>query len=343
MITATTSLVVNGRYRTQPLTGVQRHAVEVFERLPGAVGDGAIMVEEPSRIPAAAGHLWEQAVLPFCSSRKAPLWSPCNFGPVTVRRQLVTVHDVSHFDHPEFFTSSFVRVARLLHQALARAGVRIATVSQFSADRIAHCLGVSEDRIIVTGNGADHLPTPNHAVVDRLGLGEKPFLLAYGSLEPRKNLGRVLDAWQLLGAEITTRANLVVVGAANHLRVHGGSTVDRALPAGVVMSGRLPDDELFGLLDRAASLIFAPLYEGFGLPLVEAWQLNTPMIASDIEPHREIKPNGATWVDPRSIPQIAEAMAAALDRDDAGVIDDRRPPSWSTVADRTLVALEALA
>ncbi|MBS1213735.1 MAG: hypothetical protein H6R26_2352, partial [Proteobacteria bacterium] len=151
-------LFINGRFLTQPLTGIQRFAYELTQRLPSAVvvSPGAPSAEYPpvpgQRIEIAESllphHLWEQVVLPSRVPKDALLWCPGGSGPLRgSRREFLTIHDLSVFDFPDGFSASYLAAYRTLYALLPRRVHRILTVSQFSRDRIIEVLRVPEDRV----------------------------------------------------------------------------------------------------------------------------------------------------------------------------------------------------
>jgi hypothetical protein len=131
-------LVINGRFAGRPVTGVERHALGIT----GELADYRLRIPPKSLRRGPAGHAWEQLGLPHLLGRHDVLWSPCNFGPVTVGRQIVTVHDLAPLDHPEWFGPRYRRWVEFVLRRLAARGAQLATVSRFTADRIADRLGV---------------------------------------------------------------------------------------------------------------------------------------------------------------------------------------------------------
>ena len=144
-------VVVNGRFLSQPVTGVQRYAIEVTRRL-----EGRIRFAKPRMAGrGAAGHVWEQLVLPRYLTPGDLLWSPANTGPVRVPSQVVTIHDLSVIDHPEWFGRRFAAWYRWLLPRLARTVRVVLTDSEFSKSRIRSEFGLPELRVIVVQPGVD--------------------------------------------------------------------------------------------------------------------------------------------------------------------------------------------
>ncbi len=226
--------------------------------------------------------------------------------------QVVTIHDCAFFDWPDGFTPAFARWYQCLVPRLARRAARILTVSSFSRDRICELFGVSPQKIVVAPNGVGNhwRPASEQDVADvraRLGLAQ-PYVLYVGSIEPRKNLSRLLAAWEQLGAEKDGVA-LVLVGAQGHVFRDAG--VER-LPSDVRSIGFLPDGDLRCLFSGAEAFAFPSLYEGFGLPVLEAMACGAPVVCSRAAALREVAGDAAVLVDPLDIESIGDGLKKML-------------------------------
>jgi glycosyltransferase involved in cell wall biosynthesis len=172
----------------------------------------------------------------------------------------------------------------------------IITVSQFSKERIVQLTGVEADRIQVISNGVDRRfqPKDRKTVKEKiahLGLTE-PYILFVGSLEPRKNLKMLLETWQMGNFE---GATLAVVGTTG--RVFQSVQTDFT-PKGVRLLGRVEDNLLPILYSGAVGFVYGSIYEGFGLPPLEALACGCPIAVSDIPAHREVCGQAALYFDP---------------------------------------------
>jgi glycosyltransferase involved in cell wall biosynthesis len=264
---------VNGRFQSQRTTGVQRYAREITAR----IADWVDVVTPQSWSAGVRGHLWEQSVLPRLA-RGGLLWSPCNTGPLSVARQVVTIHDCAFVDQPDGFSRLFATWYRWLIPRLARRVRRIITVSQFSATRLAEFCGLKAGQIEVIPNGVDprFRPVDSDAVSDlrrRLALPER-YVLSVGTLEPRKNLPRLLAAWDHLPPSLRD-VGLVLSGAESRQFRAAGI---EPLPAGVRLTGYVADADLPVLYAGAAAFVYPSTYEGFGLPVLEAMACGAPVI-----------------------------------------------------------------
>ena len=282
---------VNLRTLGSPITGVQRYLLSLLPHLPPELSS-----VKPSRaLQGIKGHLWEQFYLPTQLKNRL-LWSPGNTGPLGISRQVLTVHDAAALDHPEWFERKFALWYSALLPRLIRKVRAIITVSQFSKERIVQLTGVESERVQVIPNGVDRRFQPKDRktikeTIAHLGLTE-PYILFVGSLEPRKNLKMLLETWQMGNFE---GATLSVVGTTGRVfqRFQTDST-----PKGVRLLGRVEDDLLPILYSGAAGFVYGSIYEGFGLPPLEALACGCPIAVSDIPAHREVCGKAALYFDP---------------------------------------------
>ena len=304
-------IALNARFYAHRPTGMQRYAIEVSSRL-----DGELETIRPRRALAGAkGHLWEQLYLPsVCKGRL--LWSPNNTGPVAVGRQVCTIHDLIPLDHPEWFNPRFAGWYRWLMPRLAARAQHFIAVSEFTKQRMRERFGTEAQRITVVLNGVDSgfrpaAPEQITELRSRLGLGEGPYLLSVGSLEPRKNLGRLLQAWSQLRASETAGIRLVVAGAQGASLVFAGVRFEK-LPAGVQFTGYVPQEDLPTLYSGALAFVYPSLYEGFGLPPLEAMACGTPVVTSTGSSLGEVVGEAGIAVDPEDAEAIADGMRRVM-------------------------------
>lgn len=279
--------MVNARFTTRPLTGVDRVAAETIRAL-ARVMPGGMLGAIPNHDPITPidamklrrgrlnGHLWEQIELPTQVGRRW-LYSPCNTGPVSLSRQIVVIHDAQFLTIGQTYSPLFRTWYRLLLPALARRARIVVTVSDFSKRELESYGVVPRGKAKVIHNGADHiLRTPHDdSVLTRHGLRSNGYILAIAHLGVHKNLPMLLRAAAKRGPDALP---IVVAGGVGNAKVFAdGSpiTVD-----GVRMIGRVTDAELRSLYTHATALAFPSRTEGFGLPPVEAMLCGCPVIAS---------------------------------------------------------------
>jgi glycosyltransferase involved in cell wall biosynthesis len=215
-------------------------------------------------------------------------------GPVrAVVPTVLTVHDLAILRAPEVFPRWHRLYGRLGLQRVLRAASAIVAVSEFSRDETIELVGVPPQRIRVIAHGVDSVFTPDGPRAD----GE--YVLAVATLEPRKNLRRAVEAARVAGVELR------VVGA----RGWGGVEV-----AGWV--GEIPDADLATLYRGAACVVYPSLYEGFGLPVLEAMACGTPVVTSVATAMEEVAGGAAVHVDPLDVAAIADGIGEAIRRRD---------------------------
>jgi len=302
-----TEIALNARFYAHRPTGMQRYALELSRRFAGRIDH----VRPAKPLRGATGHLWEQLYLPSAVGGRL-LWSPNNTGPLAVGHQVCTIHDLIPLDHPEWFNRRFAAWYGWLMPRLAKKIQHIIAISQFTKQRIVERLGVRPDRVSVIPNGVDERFSPRtpeeiEAVRRALGINATAYILCVGSLEPRKNLRRLIEAWArvqpLLGADV----ELVIAGARGSSRVFDSVRLD-PLPPQVHFTGYVSDEQLPALYCGALALVYPSLYEGFGLPPLEAMACGTPVVTSNGTSLAEVAADVAVMVDPEDVDSIADGI-----------------------------------
>lgn len=319
--------LVNGRFLSQPVTGVQRFSVEIVGAIDTLIGLGewpetALLTPQSSStlsgqavacgsrlrlrpVGRRQGHLWEQVDLPR-AARGSTLINLGNTAPILAGAgQVVVIHDAGVFDTPSSYSWKFRLAYKSLQQALVKAGARIATVSEFSRRRIAACLDVDPEQIAVLYEGADHIlrtPSDPHTLA-RYGLQPGGFALVVGSRVAHKNL----EALGEVTAALERRGMVVAVAGGMNAIVFQAAPG----PVGERQLGRITDAELRALYENACCLLFPSRYEGFGLPPVEAMVCGCPVIAGRGGAVEEICGAAALYFDadqPSSITRVIERL-----------------------------------
>lgn len=301
------AIALNARFYAHQPTGMQRYGIEMANRL----AHGLDVLRPYASLRGATGHLWEQAFLPAASGNRL-LWSPNNTGPLAVARQICTMHDIIPVEHPEWFNARFAAWYQWLLPKLTQRVRHLIAVSEFTKQRLVERFGIRPEKITVVWNGVDEQFRPRSAdeiaaVREALGIRGTRYLLSLGSLEPRKNLRRLLAAWGKLRPELPQDVSLVVVGAKGAPKVFRDASID-TIPDGVHFTGYAPQECLPALYSGALALVYPSLYEGFGLPPLEAMACGTPVITSNTTSLPEITGGAALLIDPRSEDAIADAI-----------------------------------
>ncbi len=302
-------IVINGRFEGRRLTGVERYASEILRCL----GPKVKVIKPHDVSTGLPGHLWEQFALPRELSKDEFLWSPANTGPLAVTRQAVTIHDLSVLDHPEWFAPRFRLWYMFLLPRLARTARNVLTVSEHSRQSLIRRFGLPEEKVTAVYNGVNlrqFHPCDPAPVRAKYELGER-YILFVGSLEPRKNLERLLQAWVRLSD--IRNLELVIAGsradAFRPVSLSGSSRRTRFL-------GYVPEEDLPALYAGATFFIMPSLFEGFGLSVLEAMACGAPVITSHAGALPEVVGDAALQVDPTSVEGMAEVMRTLLAHED---------------------------
>ena len=281
----------------------------------------------PGRAAAIARDLgWYLAALPLGAAleRVDVLHCPTFRAPVRSRVPLVvTVHDLAVLRHPLTFNRWTRTYSRRLVPRVVKAARRIIAVSRFTASELVSLLEVPAAKIAVIPNGVSAPFEPGG------GAAKGDYVLAVATLEPRKNVGRLLEAFRRAGLD---GCELRVVGA----RGWGDVRVDGER---VRWLGRVPDEELARLYRGARCVAYVSVYEGFGLPVLEAMACGAPVVAADVPAIREVAGDAAVLVDPLDPRAIAAGLAETLERRDGLVAAGRERAahfSWGRAAEETL-------
>ena len=306
-----TQIALNARFYAHRPTGMQRYAIELSQRFANHLD--AVRPSKPLRGPT--GHLWEQFYLPSVV-RGRLLWSPNNTGPLAVAKQVCTIHDLIPLDHPEWFNRRFAQWYAWLLPRLAKRVRQIIAISEFTKQRVIELLGVSAAKIVVIPNGVDARFSPRssgeiEAAKRGLSIADSRYLLCVGSLEPRKNLLRLFEAWRKAQALTPDDVVLVVAGPAANARVFGSAPIGN-IPSRVHFTGYVSDEFLPSLYSGALAVVYPSLYEGFGLPPLEAMACGAPVVTSNNTSLPEVVGDGAVLVDPYDVDSIAEGIVRVL-------------------------------
>ncbi len=335
----TASFVINARFLAHRVTGVQRYAREIASRLPGSP---ALLT--PSDGKGLRGHLWEQFTLPGLAAGRL-LWSPSGAGPAFYGKQVVTFHDLFPIEHPEWYGAAFARWYNFLFRRLSREAVHLIAVSDYTKSRLVKLLGVDPERVTVVHNAVSpslRLTTPAEAArtAGALALPSRRYILSVSSLEARKNLRTVLEAWREAQRSLPDSVWLVLAGPQADAKVFGKQTLP-TIPARVHFTGYVPEEHLAGLYSGASLFLYPSLAEGFGLPLLEAMNCGLPVITSNTSSLPEVGGDAAVYVDPLDAGALARAVLAHLPRECAAV-QPHKPSlaqasrfSWDEAAGRT--------
>ena len=289
--------------------------VELRELAWGGSGRASAAIRDAGWYPLGLPRVARGADVLHCPTFRAPLRSPVPM--------VVTVLDLAALRHPELFNRWNRTYSRLIVPRAVRAARRVIAISEFTKRELVELLDVDPGNVTVIGVPPLGGLSPDGPSAD----GD--YVLAIGTLEPRKNLERAAEAASRAGVELR------VVGA----RGWGGVS-----PNGVRWLGEVGDEELAQLLRGARALVYPSLYEGFGIPILEAMLVGTPVVTSRGGATEEVAGGAAVLVDPLDPASIAAGIADADQRRDelrALGFARARSFSWDDVARRTVEVYEA--
>jgi glycosyltransferase involved in cell wall biosynthesis len=347
----------SGGYAASVATALAAQLGDEFLPIAFSLGSRALPGTPAARLAAAARDVYwwpfeagRQAV----RARAAILHIPVGRGPLRPPVPLVlTLHDTAILRYPEFFRPWSRNYARFfLPRAVAAAGA-IVTSSDASRTEIVERFGVPEKRVVTVSAGVDpgFAPVPPesslaHDARARYTLPDR-FIMSVGAIEPRKNLVRLLYAVAALRAQGHDDMTLIHVGPPGWL----GGDVGRAitelrLADHVRFLGYVPRDHLAAVYRRATLLAFPSLYEGFGLPVLEAMACGCAVVTSSVSSLPEVGGDAVTYVDPASVESIADGIRQLWTNPERRAEMRRRGIeraatfTWAAVAQRTVAAYE---
>jgi len=305
-------IVINARFLTQPITGVQRFAIELSKRLkqqldfeiefvsPRDIINHEIAEELNAKsIGYFSGHLWEQIDLPiYLRKRNGFLINLCNTAPVFYKNQIVTHHDITYIKYPESFSKKFIKFYKLIVPLILKNSKRIITVSEFSKTEISDYYRIPKEKFTIIYNGVDKKKFTTKKTYNS---SEHKYILAVSSQNFHKNFHGLIKAFRNTKDNLN-EVDLLIVGSTtgksfNNLDLDISDLKEQGR---IHFLGRVDDKELVQLYQNAWFFIFPSLYEGFGIPPLEAQACGCPVIVSDIASMPEVLSNSVLYFDPCS-------------------------------------------
>lgn len=294
-------IYINGRFLTQNITGVQRYAIEIVKVLDKYLNDNRLNDEYKfeivcpknikqklvlrniniKQIGKLKGHLWEQIELPLYVKDKF-LFNFCNCAPLIKKNQMVVIHDAAVSAMPDSYSFLFKVWYKFMFYILGQRLNKIFTVSNFSKRELNKYFSIDLNKIEVAYSAYDHIINikPDESIFQKINIKKKNYVLAVSSLNPSKNFKLILET-----AKSMPEVNFIIAGGSN-------SNVFKAqgfkITKNMKFIGYVTDEELVALYKYACCFVYPSLYEGFGLPPLEAIYFNCPVIVSDIDVFHEI-------------------------------------------------------
>jgi glycosyltransferase involved in cell wall biosynthesis len=311
------NVYVNARFLTQSLTGVQRYAVELSLRLKkmnpliqficpkNVIQHDLFRNLEARVIGNTTGHLWEQTELPiYLKTQKNPLLiNLCSTAPICYKNKIVTVHDITYVRCPQSFSKRFRILYHVVIPLILNDSLECITVSRFSAREISgHFKNIRRKPFVVYSAVADQFQIDENK--DRKN---HPYLLAVSSYAYHKNFTKLIKAFDNLYQSGEINLPLVIAGGESVSSLSKQSyRFSSNTPVHLI--GKVTDEELLKLYQGATAFVFPSLYEGFGLPPLEAQACGCPVVASNAAAMPEILGDSALYFSPNNILSMQEAI-----------------------------------
>ncbi len=304
-----------------------------------------VVLFPPARHPFLYIAYFEFAVARFLRKLKPDLYlsTDAYLSLRSKTKQLAVFHDINFEHFPQDFPKIHLWHYKKFFPRYARKATRILTVSEFSKNDICECYGINPNKIDVAYNGANEIFTPVSEEVktetrNKYSEGN-PYFMFVGSLHPRKNLARLFTAFDIFKKENDNNIKLVIVGE----KKWWTEPIKNAYEAmthkdDVIFTGRLSAEDLHLVTASALASVYVSYFEGFGIPIVEAFKCDTPVITSNVTSMPEVAADAALLVDPFDVNSIAEAMKKILNDDvRQGLIEKgrirRQDFSWDKAAE----------
>lgn len=318
-------IYINGRFLLQAQTGVNRFAYEIC-RIMTAKGRKIVFLCPPGRINdcydissfeiihcgRSRSHLWEQIFLPaYFHKIRGEKILVCLTGiaPIATTCKIMTIHDLAFMVNPKWFSLPY----RLLYKTLTPLGAitskQVITVSNFSKSEIERLLNLPPNKISVIYNAVSSAFLTKRHLAATISCQDK-YILAVSSIDPRKNFQTLLKSFALLQDK---NIKLYIVGgqasiyATSIEQLCGGMPQER-----IKWLGRVSDEMLRFYYEHALCFVYPSLYEGFGIPPLEAMSCGTPAIVSDIPPIREVCNDAVLYADPQNAEDFASKISLLM-------------------------------
>lgn len=338
-------IIVNGRFLLHKVTGVERYAREILLELDKIVNPGTVVLAVPRDVKEIPDYknieivkfgklknrLWEHISFPrFVHKENGIALNLCNTAPLS-NPGIVTIHDMKVKAHPEFFSRSFRWWYEILFKNETSRAEKIITVSEFSKHEITKYYHVNDSKMIVIPNGWQHYENVDFLknVLNKYGLNRGRYFFAMGSMEPNKNFKWIAETARKCSDKI-----FVIAGSVNERVFSDGLGFE--CPSNMKLLGFVTDEEAKTLMRDCEAFLFPSIYEGFGIPPLEALSAGCRrIIVSDIPAMHEVFGESATYIDinEHSIPKEKQ-----IEYDYQKVLDKY---SWKQSAEMLLELLKS--
>ncbi|CAN5137445.1 glycosyltransferase family 1 protein [soil metagenome] len=352
-------LIVNARFLTQNITGVQKFAIEISKQVKKKLKK-VIFVSPRNIIHKSlaeyldvkivgrfSGHLWEQLELPYYLrnlTSKPILLNLANTAPLGYKDKVVTVHDLAFIHNPKWFSKKFYYYYKFLIPKILTQSIQIFTVSNFSKSELVKIYKISPDKITVVYNAISHDFLEKKGNLLRNNFNK--YILGVSSLEPRKNIKTLINSFEELAEP---NLSLVLVGKENP-EVFSDNNFERykSYKEKIHFTGYVSDEELVRLYSHAELFVYPSLYEGFGLPPLEAMASGCPVLVSNTTSMPEICGDAALYFDPNNGKELSSLILNVLNVNELRKTliekgaDRVKKFSWSASADAIINSIKKI-
>lgn len=308
-----TTYYINGKFLSQRITGVQRFAREIVKSIDANVQfwkDAEYVLLVPDNydknfqlnnikieiVKGNANYFWEQVSLYKYLKKKENTYliSLCNISPIALKKKnIVCIHDLAIIDHPEFYSKKFVFAYKFIYKREIKNSIHLLTVSDFSKKKIMKAFGVDDKRIDVIYNAVDRKFGDIAKISGRIkNLSYERLCFSVGSMSLNKNM-----KYTVACAKANPYYFFLISGEKN--KVFDCNQDNEELPSNVLFAGYLSDDDLKYVYSRCEFFLFPSIYEGFGIPPLEAVSFGCKkIIVSDIPTMHEIFGDKVNYINP---------------------------------------------
>ena len=313
-------IYINARFLTQETTGVQRFASELSKKIKnsnleaiflapkvGIIQHRLLQELKVIQIGNFKGYIWEQIELPlFLKTIGSPiLVNLMSTSPILYFNKIYTLHDITFIRYPKNFNWKFRIVYKILVPLMLRSSKKIITVSNFSKNEIISYYGIENKKISIVYNGIN-VEINNELRINENSSNHKYFLTVSTPSE-NKNLIRLIEAFVLLDR---SDIKLYIIGGFDSFRYKNISGINNySKNMNIVFKGRVSDEELKVYYKNAIGFLFPSLYEGFGIPPLEAQNYGCPVMVSAINVFSEIYRDSVIYCDPFSVKDITKNLS----------------------------------
>lgn len=301
-------IIINGKFMSQTVTGVQRYAREILLELDNIVtkeDDIEIVVDADAKnipeykniivkkIGRFTGNVWEQISLPlYVIKNRGVCVNLCNIMPI-LTPHIVVIHDVSFKANPDFYSRKFRMWYDFVFKLCVHRIRQIITVSEFSKREISKFYKVEDSKIVVTPNGWQHFERIafDENALNKFDLKKNEYYFAMSSMSPNKNF-----KWIAKAAKNNPDSVFAVAGGVNSKVFGSNFSFDK--PENLKLLGYVTDEEAKTLMRECKAFLFPTFYEGFGIPVLEALSVGAKVVVSDASCMRELFDNSVYYIDP---------------------------------------------